>query len=184
MRVIFCVLIFLFCLNIQAQICNPISCEWELNLTDEFSGKKKMQLKARKFFGYNPEGSSRFFIGQEYLECKAALAKMDDKMLLNMNIIIQDKEIAEIMGDIAPNSSIELTSIKGKTLFLKTFVGAKAALKDKNTLYNCSYFISKSNLKKLKDFEIDTVKINWSKAFQVYTVYYLDCLSDQIKCFE
>jgi len=184
MKRFFPILLLLFCFSLSAQHQNSISCDWEMNLTDEFSGRKKMQLKPRKFFGYSPEGAERFFIGQEYLECWAALAKVDEKYSLNLSIIIQDNEIAEQMGRILPNSSLELRSIKGKTLYLKTFAGAEAELKDKKTLYRCSFFISKASLKKLKNFEIDAVKINWSKSYQVYTVSYLDFLIDQIKCFE
>jgi len=184
MKLVLFLIIALYGTYLQAQIENPILCEWEQDLTDEFSGRKKKQLKTRKFFGYSPEGSSRFFVGKEYLECWAALAELDDKYMLNVNIIIQDHEIEAQMGDIAPNASLELTSIKGKTIYLITFAGCKAQIKDKNTIYNCNYFIPKTSLKKLRNFEIDTVKINWSKAYQVYTVFYLDFLSDQIKCFE
>ena len=184
MKLFFPAFLLLLCFSLSAQTQNAISCEWEMNLTDEFSGRKKMQLKPRKFFGYSPEGSERFFIGQEYLESWAALAKVDEKYSLNMNIIIKDSEIAEQMGQMLPNSSLELRSIRGKTLYLKTFAGAEAEQKDKKTHYSCSFFISKASLKKLKNFEIDAVKINWSKAYQVYTVSYLDFLIDQIKCFE
>ncbi len=44
--------------------------------------------------------------------------------------------------------------------------------------------LPKSALKKLKNFEIDTVLLNWSKGFQVYDVFYLDFLKDQIWCIE
>lgn len=184
MKRFFPILLLLFCYSLSAQHQNSISCDWEMNLTDEFSGRKKMQLKPRKFFGYSPEGAERFFIGQEYLEAWAALAKVDEKYSLNLSIIIQDSEIAGQMGRILPNSSLELRSIKGKSLYLKTFGGAEAELKEKKTIYRCSFFISKASLKKLKNFEIDALKINWSKAYQVYTVSYLDFLIDQIKCFE
>lgn len=184
MKLFFPTLSLLLCFSLSAQTQNVISCEWEMNLTDEFSGRKKMQLKPRKFFGYSHEGTERFFVGKEYLESWAALTKVDEKYSLNMNIIIQDSEIAEQMGMMLPNSSLELRSIKGKTLYLKTFAGAEAEQKEKKTIYRCSFFISKASLKKLKNFEIDAVKINWSKAYQLYYVSYLDFLIDQIKCFE
>jgi len=184
MKLFFPTFLCFFCFSLSAQIPNSISCEWERNLRDEFSGKEKKQLKPRKFFGYSPEGTERFFVGQEYLECWAALVKVEEKYSLNLSIIIQDIEIAEQMGQMPSGSSLELRSIKGKTLYLKTFAGAEAEQKDKKTRYNCSFFISKTSFKKLKNFEIDAVKINWSKAYQVYTVYYLDFLIDQIRCFE
>jgi len=184
MKAIFLTLLFFSCFRLSAQSADSISCEWEMNITDEFSGKRKMQLKARKFFGYCPEGTERFFVGQEYLECWAALAKLDDKYSLNLSIIIKDSEIAEQMGRILPNASIELLSIKDKSIYLNTFGGCEAELKDRKNIYSCSFFVPKSSIKKLKKFEIASVKINWSKAYQVYRVDYLDFLIDQFKCFE
>lgn len=184
MKLYFSAFLLFFCIGLSAQIQDSISCEWEMNLSDEFSGRKKLQLKPRKFFTYSPKGSESYFIGKDYLECWAGMSKMDNKYLLSLNIIIEDLEISTQMGAMSPNSSLELTSIQGKSIYLKTFTGAEPVLKDNKTLYKCSFFVPKSSLKRLKKFEIAEVKINWSKAYQVYTVYYLDFLSDQIKCFE
>jgi hypothetical protein len=184
MKQYFSALLLFLCFGLSAQSKDSISCEWEMNLTDEFSGKKKMQLKLRKFFSYNPKGSESYFLGKDYLECWGALSKVDNKFLLNLSIIIQDPEISAQMGSMPPNSTLEMTSIQGKSIYLKTFSGAVSALKDNNTIYNCSFFVPKSSLKRLKKFEIAELKINWSKAYQLYTVHYLDFLSNQIKCFE
>jgi hypothetical protein len=187
MRFFFIPFLFLFLEGLYGQNNaknSRVVCEWSYIVRDEFSGKEKKALKAKSFFGYTPEAQRRFFAEKDYLECEGFLVQSEDKVALHLLLTFQDKEADTQIGSILPNATLTFNSIKGKQLTIKTYKGAAAQKKGDLTVYECSYPLTKSALKKLKNFEIDTVLLNWSKGFQVYDVFYLDFLKDQICCIE
>lgn len=166
----------------KQDIRQKVICEWEYQSRDADSGREKKALKAEKFFSYCPDGMDRFFIGKEYFECLGALSVTGGKITLNLTMKYLDKDISEQVGKIDPGASIEISSIRGKTLILKTKQGAIAEIKAHYTIYHCSFELSEKQIKSLKNFETDSVMISWSKGFQRYTVYYLDFFINQFNC--
>jgi hypothetical protein len=71
-----------------------------------------------------------------------------------------------------------------KEFVLLSYQGAKATIDGSNTVYQCSYAINKLDLKKLKQLEIDRIKLSFEEGFQTYDIYYLDFLKDQFNCFD
>jgi hypothetical protein len=161
-----------------------VECAWSYILTDEFSGKEKRALLPRRFFGYTPEAQRRFFLEQDYLECEGYLIESDGKVVLHLRFTYQDKEAEKQVGTISPGATITLSSLKGKLLTFTTFKGAEVEKKGDLTIYESSYAIPKSAIKTLKNFEINTILVNWSKGIQTYEVYYVDFLSEQLRCLE
>jgi len=161
-----------------------VECGWSYILTDEFSGKEKKALLPRSLFGYTPEAQRRFFLEQDYLECEGYLIESDKKIALHLTFSYQDKEAEKQVGTIAAGATITINPLKGKSLTFTSFKGAVLEKKEGLTIYECSYAIPKSAIKTLKNFEISTILVNWTKGFQTYEVYYLDFLSEQLGCLD
>jgi hypothetical protein len=157
-------------------------CSMDFDMIDEFSGKRKRGLKARWFFSFTPESYQKFFPEDDYLRCEGYLVEREGELSLHLRIIIQDKTAKKTFGALEPQSKIFLYPMRGNPIALSTFQGAKVLEEPHQTIYECSYPIKKSRLKELKKIEIDRIRINWSKGFQTYEVYYLDFLLDQFAC--
>jgi hypothetical protein len=157
-------------------------CSWAYSIVDDFSGKEKKALKACKIFGYTPEAQKKFFPVEDYLECEGNLIESDGSILLHLKFTFQDKDAEQQVGTISAGSTISIKPMKGTAVTLVTFKGATIEKKSTQTVYECSYSISKKARKILENTEIDNILINWNKGYMIYEVFYLDFLSDQLSC--
>lgn len=160
------------------------NCALAYDVIDEFSGKRKRALKPRAFFGFTPESYEKFFPDQDFLQCEGHLVESDGQLALRLRIIIQDKSAKKQFGTIEPGAQVFIRPMKSSTLALSSYAGATVSEENDKTVYDCSFALDKSALKVLKNDEIDTIRIIWSKGYQTYQVYYLDFLRDQFSCFD
>jgi len=55
---------------------------------------------------------------------------------------------------------------------------------NKTTTYNTSYPLNKSQIKRLRDAEIDKVRMIWATGYEDYEVYQVDFFRDLFRCLE
>ena len=161
------------------------NCQMAFDVTDEFTGLRKRGLAPRPFFSYSPEQYRKFVKEGDFIRCEGYLSQSTGgRMALNINLYIANKEAQYKFGGIPAKSSMVLHPMKGKDFFFITYKGATPQLVDNMTLYQCSFAIDKSDLKKLKKTEIDSVRIAFQEGVQTFDVFYLDFIIDQFPCFE
>lgn len=164
---------------------NEKNCRFAFDTTDEFTGVRKKGLAARTFFSYTPEEYRKFIKEGDFIRCEGYLSQSSGgDMALNIILYIASGDAKQKFGAIKSNSSMILRTMDSKEYYLMTYPGAAPQVVDNVTQYQCSFAISKSDIKSLKKSEIDQVKITFEKGFQVYDVYYLDFILDQFPCFE
>ena len=168
----------------KAQPKNHQNCAYSFDVTDEFTGLRKTGLYPRTFFSYTPKEYRKFLEEDDFIRCEGFLSRSSKgNMALNINFYVASTQAVSKFGNIRKRSPLILYTMNDKEFVLMSYQGAKASIDGNTTVYQCSYAINKLDLKKLKQIEIDRVKLSFEEGFQTFNVYYLDFLKDQFDCF-
>lgn len=163
---------------------NHQNCAYSFDVTDEFTGLRKTGLYPRPFFSYTPKEYRKFLEEDDFIRCEGFLSRSSKgNMALNINFYVASTQAVSKFGNIRKRSPLILYTMNDKEFVLMSYQGAKASIDGNTTVYQCSYAINKLDLKKLKQIEIDRVKLSFEEGFQTFNVYYLDFLKDQFDCF-
>lgn len=161
------------------------NCGFGFDHVDEFTGVRKRGLKPRLLFAYTPEQYRQFIPEGDFIRGEGFLSQSSSgSMALNLDVYIASPVAQQKFGAIPPNASLLLRTIDGKEYYLVTYQGAEPRIVDQTTQYQCSFAISKRDLKALRTAEIDQVRLRFAQGAQTYEVYYLDFLRDQFPCFD
>ncbi len=136
----------------------------------------------RNFFVYTPEPARQFFKEQDYLSAQVSLLEDKSGLYLRLVLIINDIEIASELGNLKKNSDLQLENFQNEKIYLSAAKTSAAVIGENQTRYDCLFQISKKNYKKLKNYELNTIRINWAKAYQDYEIYEVDCLRSLLNC--
>lgn len=160
-------------------------CAFAFNITNEFTGIRRRGLSPRTFFSYTPNEYLKFMAESDFINCEGFLSQNSaGEMALNINFHVASSDAKQKFGAIPAKSSLVLKTMTGKEFSLISHLGAEPQTTDNSTYYQCSFALTKSDVKQLKKAEIDQVKITFQKGFQIHDVFYLDFLIDQFPCFE
>ncbi|MFT4666675.1 MAG: hypothetical protein ACI8YQ_001331 [Polaribacter sp.] len=162
-------------------------CQLAYNGVDEFSGKKRKQSQKTFFFSHTPERFRSYFKGRDYLVCQGTLISVDETpRSFNIEYTIATDQAAREFGVLEKGSQLILRLIDGGKLILvnnKTATGIIDPV-SKTTTYNTSYPLNKSQLKKLREAEVDKVRMIWATGYEDYEVYQVDFFRDLFRCLE
>lgn len=160
------------------------NCVMAYDIIDEFTGRQKKGLFPRTFFTFTPENYRKFLKDKDFIHCEGFLTQSTGQLMtLNIKLTIASKDAHSKFGAIKAGSLLALHSMDNKHFFLTTYAGAKPITVGNNTVYECSFSIQKSMIKKLKKIELDQVKVTFERGSFTYDIYYLDFLKDQFPCF-
>jgi len=162
-------------------------CQLTFDGIDEFSGKKRKDVKKQLFFTYTNEELRSIFKDREYITCYGYLSSLSGGLkFLTLNITIASSSAQREYGIIEKGSQINIKLLDGENVKLvntKTNMGTENPLESSVT-YRAQYLISSGDEKKLKKSEVDKCRIIWSSGYEDYEVYELDFFLDQFKCLD
>lgn len=162
-------------------------CELAYNGVDEFSGKKRKQTQKTFFFSHTPDRFRSYFKGRDYLTCKGTLISVDGTpRSVNIEYTIATDQAAREFGVLEKGSQFILRLIGGGKLILvnnKTATGIIDPV-SKTTTYSTSYPLNKGQLKKIREAEVDKVRMIWATGYEDYEVYQVDFFSDLLRCLD
>jgi len=168
---------------------NPPTTECQLSFDgmDEFSGKKRKDVKKQLFFTYTNEELRSIFRDKDYITCTGYLSSLSGGLkFLTLNITIASKTAQREYGILEKGGQINIKLLDGENVKLvntKTSMGTENPLDD-SVSYRAQYLVSSGDEKKLKRSEVDKVRIIWSSGYEDYEIYELDFFMDQFKCLD
>ena len=151
------------------------NCNWQNSPTGRESSP-------RPFFAYTPEPARPFFKTQDYLSAQVSLLQDKTGIFLRIVLIINEIEIAQELGNLEKNGEICLENFHNQKIYLPAAKTSAALVSETQTRYDCLFRISKKNYKRLKKYELNSLRINWAKAYQDYEIYEVDCLRRLLNC--
>ena len=191
MRSLILILYFLsgMVVGLQAQISNgtdksTTDCNYIHDGIDLKTKQFKKELAPARFFEYTPPPLRNQLKEEHLIRTTAQLVEIDNEIQFNLNIQIHSLLAKEEYGSIDGGFVLRILLIDGDKIELKCHAPSEGRLSRDGTayIYPVSYPIDKRSQRKLSRTEIDKIGIQWSTGYEIYTIYEVDFLINQLAC--
>lgn len=162
-----------------------ISCIATFNGNDEYTHKKRIDLKKETLFTYTDPQVASYFKGRQYIIGEAFLSEyVGDLRYLILRITINSKTARAEYGYLKSGALLAVKLLDGETVSLYSSSSDVGIIDDANnqTNFKVSFPLSKENQKLLQKSLIDKIRITWSTGYEEYAVYNVDFFQNQISC--
>lgn len=163
----------------------PNDCNISFEGIDEFLGKKRKDVARSVFFTHTDDDMRRYMKTEDYVKCEGGLTQIKGGvLLLNLFISIKTTDAKRAFGQIGKGGLISIKMLDGSKVTLannKADVGNFDPLTGRHT-YTTQYLINSGQEKKLKNAEVDMVRVIWETGYEDYEVYNIDFFKDQFQC--
>lgn len=165
----------------------PEDCNISFEGIDEFLGKKRKDVARSIFFTHTDDDMRRYMLTEDYVRCEGSLTQIKGGVLLfNLFISIKTTDAKRAFGQIGKGGLISIKMLDGSKVTLannKADIGVFDPLTGRHT-YTTQYLINSSQEKKLKNAEVDMVRLIWETGYEDYEVYNIDFFKDQFRCLD
>jgi len=153
---------------------------------DEFTNKKRAATSREYLFQYTPEEMRKFLKGGHYLDGYASVANMSGNIILSIHSEINSRSPESGYGSLQKNAAIRLKLSNNEvvTLFNSRQDPGRRVVTENKFYYTGRYSIDRDALKKLKKYDVYSIRISWSAGYEDYDVYHVDVLRNQLNCVE
>ncbi|HHB78450.1 MAG TPA: hypothetical protein ENK85_04375 [Saprospiraceae bacterium] len=159
-------------------------CKKAFDGTDPVLNKHRIEYEEQLFFSHQPD-LVPLIDGQPYLLCSSYFTLVEGgQYFLNLNIKIHSKNPRQSFGYLERGSRLIITFLDGEELTLQNNVLHLGVINRKKgtVLYRGQYSLNIYAQNKIKKQPIDKVRIEWSKGYDDYDIFYVDLLQNQLKC--
>jgi hypothetical protein len=167
-------------------VSQPYSCTFDTDTIDQATGRNRIELHPEVLFTYTDPDLRPFFKSKDLITCRARLSRIGPYTYLSVEFQIASSHSQSNFGTLAEGSLLRFKLMDGDYISLynlKTHNGRIDAYTG-NTIFTGQYALGKSELKKLKDGEVDTMRVMWSTGYEDYDIYKVDLLIDQLNCLD
>ncbi|HMY85532.1 MAG TPA: hypothetical protein PLC76_13670 [Saprospiraceae bacterium] len=161
------------------------NCVFTFSGTDEYSKKKRVDLKKEILWEYTDTEIASLLKGRSYVTCEAGLIEFVGKIrVLSIKITIASRMARAEYGYINSNSLMSIKLLNGEVVNLFAEGGDIGQIdNEKNqTTYKASFGISAESQKMLSTSLIDKIKLIWSTGYEEYPVTNIDFFVNQLNC--
>jgi len=163
----------------------PADCDISFEGVDEFLGKKRKDVARTVFFTHTDDDMRRYMPTEDYIKCEGGLTQIKGGvLLLNLFISVKTTDAKRAFGQIGKGGLISIKMLDGSKVTLannKSDDGIFDALTGRHT-FTTQYLINAGQEKKLKNAEVDMIRIIWETGYEDYEVYNIDFFRDQFRC--
>ncbi len=161
------------------------NCVYTFSGTDEYSKKKRVDLKKEILFEYTDPEVAGFLKGRSYVTCEAGLIEFVGNIrVLTIKITIVSRMARAEYGYLNSNSLMSIKLLNGEVVNLFAEGGDIGQIDNENniTTYKASFGISSESQKVLSSSLIDKIKLVWSTGYEEYPVTNIDFFMNQLGC--
>lgn len=162
------------------------SCQFNFKGKDEFSGQIRREMRAEQWFTYTNDFMKSFLRDRAHITCFANVSTAGNMVFLNLNFSILEQNAMKTFGGINKGGQAVLKLMDGQTYPIASFRQDLGEVDDSGqvTTFKMQFVLDKTLLKKLRQFEVDKIRIGWNKGFEDYEIYSVDLLQQQLRCLE
>lgn len=135
-------------------------------------------------FEFTPDRLKSYFKDKELMRVDVHLEKIGKQQYLGLTVKIISKDAAKNYGMIQKESMLKITFINGNNVILKAIDDARPSIEPYtgNSIYNIKYLMEGDDVRLFSKLPLDTLGIMWSSGFELYDIYNVDVLINQLKC--
>ncbi len=136
--------------------------------------------------GHVPPMAKNYFKDSNLLEVESVIVQNDNKKYLQLIITIMNRDAGKNYGFITKNALIKFVGINGKHLNLLIDRSASTSIEAETgkIVYKVQKELLKGEIWFLKNIPLDTLGIMWTSGFEMYHVYNVDVIMNQLYCIE
>lgn len=161
-------------------------CEVVSDFVDPLTGVRKTDLKPLQVFTYTHPRLKDYFTDAPFLVCNAQVSLLDQKdFALELEFVFSAKNVQASYNGLSEESMLRISLINGENLFLNNIIDDSGTTDKYNRkIYRGLYKLSKSDIKLLRKFEINSFGVIWNGGFETYDVHEIDFLRTQLECLD
>ena len=151
---------------------------------DEFSGEVSRELARAELFRHTNPALKTYLQGKTHVICEAAMVSVGTKATLLLTFNINDPNARKAFGRLEKNSVATFKFLDGSTFELQNAVADDGVFTPENeaSIFRAQYPLSPEALKKIRNTELDKLRILWSKGYDDYDIQQVDLLIRQADC--
>ncbi len=161
-------------------------CQFLFQGKDEFSGTFRKDLKREEWFSFTNDFMKSVLAGKPHITCDAQISATGTMVLLNLHFTILEQNARKTFGGFNKGSQAILKLIDGTAFTLSNLRqdGGETDDSGKVTTFFAQFALDKTLMKKLKQIEVDKIRVAWNRGFEDYEIYNVDLLQRQLKCLD
>lgn len=162
----------------------PLPCLWSANVRDDFSGEIRRELKRSELLRHDHPKIPRQPGADPYVLIEAWMSSLGSQATLHLLFTVRDANARVGFGGLPAGGALALKTINGETLTLSN-LRADEGLSDPGGqiyTYKAQYLLDKSATKKLRDSELDKIRVAWRTGYEDYDVQQVDLIQRMLTC--
>lgn len=161
-------------------------CEVSADKVDPLTGIRKTDLNKVQLFSYTHPRLKEYFADAPFLICNARLSVADKRnYFLELDFVFSAQNIQATYNGLSEESMLRVNLINGENLFLNNIINDAGKTDEYNRkVFSGLYKLEKSDIKRLKKYELSSLGVIWNGGFETYDVHEIDLLMKQIECIE
>jgi hypothetical protein len=162
-----------------------VPCDIAFDGIDDFSKKPRKETRKSLLFSETDDMFKNYVSDGDYITCDANMSLQNGSLFyLNFYFTIASDNTSNTFGVLEKGSPISIRLLNGDIIILLTSRTDRGIVDTghKTTTYTAQCAIGTDDQKKLKNGEIDFIRVSWGTGFEDYQIYDLDFVSRQMKC--
>ncbi len=162
-------------------------CEMLYEGQDRVTGTQRRDVAPMLFFAHTPEALRNIMRGRNYLEAWGRLAAITGGYrFLVLEIRVASKAAPQAFGHLPKGSRLDIVLLDGDIIRLVNNVMERGRWDEQKEawVYTPQYNIDAQTERKLRNAEVDKVRIYWSSGYEDYEVFELDFFRHQFNCLD
>ena len=164
----------------------PYKCSPVLDSIDEASGRKHVALAPETMFTHTDPDLRPFLKDRELITCMGNVWKIGPYTYLNVEFHISSSHSQSNFGALANGSLFRLKLFNDEYVSLYNLKSDKGHIDayTGNTVFSGQYALGKDEIKKLRNSELDKIRVLWGTGYEDYDVYKVDFFFNQLDCLQ
>lgn len=151
---------------------------------DEFSGEVRKETARAELLRYTNPILRSYLKGKTHILCDVSMSSVGPNLFLNLTYTINDPGARKSFGGIRTNNVLILKFVDGSTLTVYNQRPDEGSIDPETqaATFRGQYLIDKTTLKKIRNTELDKIRMAWNTGYEDYEVQQIDLLMRLAKC--
>lgn len=167
-------------------IINPPTppCVLASNIRDEFSGEVRREMQPAELFQHTNQALRKIYTDKAHTVGAVSLLSIGLNAALRLNLRVNDPNVRRTQGSLQKGGVAILRFMDGSTMTLYNQRTDEGEIVPEGQAVNfqAQFPLDRSLIKKLRNTELDKIRLAWTNGYEDYDVQQVDALMRQAKC--
>ena len=159
-------------------------CVLASNIRDEFSGEVRREMQRTELFRHTNQALRKIYTDKAHTIGEASLLSIGLNAALRLNLRVNDPNVRRTQGSLQKGGVAILRFMDGSTVTLYNQRSDDGEIVPEGEAVNfeAQFPLDRTLLKKIRNTELDKIRLAWTNGYEDYDVQQVDVLMRQAKC--